>query len=133
MHIETAGMGEDKDYCRLKREQRHCDSHSSGAGRQGDRQPKAADSPEGFLPPHAVQEPSGAWAADAAQPWEHGALSRLMDPSLESRQKKTKINYLEQQMQSHALRQTHPDFKGCVKQIDGGRQLGKVRNTQTRA
>lgn len=88
MHTETAGMGEDKDYCRLKREQRHCDSHSSGAGRQGDRQPKAADSPEGFLPPHAVQEPSGAWAADAAQPWEHGALSRLMDPSLESRQKK---------------------------------------------
>lgn len=33
------------------------------------------------------RNPDGAWAADAAQPSEHGALRRLMDPILESRQK----------------------------------------------
>lgn len=83
--------------------------------------------------PVLCRNPDGAGAADAAQPSEHGALHRLMDPILESRKKKTKINYLEQQMQSHAPKQTHPNFKRCGKQMDRGRQLGKVRNAQTRA
>lgn len=71
------------------------------------------------------RNPDGAWAADAAQPSEHGALRSLMDPILESRQKNPKINYLEQQMQSHAPRQTHPNFKGCVKQMDKRQTAGE--------